>query len=101
MVALCPTCGAVVPNLNEIKLSPTQRKIYDYVSRRPGCSIDQIFNHVYSDRADGGPLCINTISVMIISINKRLTGQRVAASSRGPGATYRLVKTEVPANASL
>jgi hypothetical protein len=56
-----------------------------------------IITFAYADREDGGPLWADTsVHVQIHKINKKLaklTGQRIKASSGGPGATYRLIQT--------
>lgn len=91
MIETCKCCGAVIPEPAQ-NLSPTQRKLYAFVAKHPGVTLDQIFNHLYADRADGGPLYTNIVSVFISTMNKILVGQRIRADKPGPGATYRLIK---------
>lgn len=94
----CPCCGAALPP--EIpRLSRGRLAIYTFVRDHPACTIDDIVNHVYRDRIDGGPITANnSILVSIIKTNKRLAalghGYRIKSSHRGPGATWSLMKVE-------
>lgn len=90
----CPCCGSVIPNPIGRTLSPSQRKVYFFVARHAGCTWQDIADHIYSDRADGGALSARLcIATFIYHANRRLTGQRIVCTG-GPGATYRLVKIE-------
>lgn len=91
-IETCKCCGAVIPPRAEFGLTRTQQRVYDYIARHPGCTMDRIMNGVYADARDGGPTFSNTIAVHIHNINNKLTGLRIQCSGPGPGATYRLIK---------
>lgn len=91
-IRICECCGAVIPP-QRLELSPTQAKIYNFVAKRPDCNIDQIHEHLYYHRTDGGPEKA-TINTMICQLNKRLKGHRIKCTHPGWWATYRLVKLE-------
>jgi hypothetical protein len=91
----CSCCGAVIPNLAGIELSPTQKKIYFFVAWNPECTMEQIVDHVYANHIDGGPIdATGVISTCICKANQRLKGQRIICRFAQSASTYRLVKIE-------
>lgn len=92
MVEICKCCGAVIPDPT-ISLAPMLLRLYHFVAKHPDCTAERIHLHLYSNRHDGGPR-MNYISDSVYTINKNLVGQRIRANRTGPGATYRLYKTE-------
>lgn len=90
---VCEQCGQLVPPAGPRSLSPTQRRIYDFVARHPeGVTSEQIKGAVYGGDPDGGPESGNIVSVHISKMRPALAEVGVTIrSTRGPGATYRLV----------
>jgi hypothetical protein len=91
----CLCCGAVIPNLAGIELSPLQKMIYFFIAWNPECTMQQIVDHVYASHADGGPIdATGSISTSICIANKRLKNQRIICRFAQSASTYRLVKIE-------
>jgi DNA-binding response OmpR family regulator len=86
----CPCCGAVIPTPNQFNLTPTELRVYNFIAKHPGYTLEAITAGIYAGTYNGGP-AYNIISVYICKINKKLRGQRIV-NPRGFGATYRLVK---------
>ena len=101
----CPCCGQPYPlkpdelsfldeyrivsnGIEAVTLTPTQYKILSAVRQRSR-TLDELTDHVYRDRPDGGPLCAkNTIAVILVKLNERLAplGVRVGAERKGAWA---------------
>lgn len=95
----CPTCGQTVPDeLAPAKLTISQRRLVERVRRagQHGIPSDKLFDYVYEDDPDGGPLSgMACLHVRIMYINRRLKniGKRVLGtpSGRNEPGSYRLV----------
>lgn len=81
----CPACGQTLPReavIRDASLSPLQSSIFRAVEKAGSHGIhrDRLFQHLYGDRADGGPDSgVRCIQVHIFQLNKRLAkiGKRV------------------------
>jgi hypothetical protein len=89
-VKVCECCGQVVPPDNPFAGQPVKARIYEYISKNPGKSRNEIIDHVYADDPDGGPEWTSTLSVHIHFMNWRLRklGLRIAAM---PWHGYRIL----------
>lgn len=77
----------------KIRLSPLQKRIYEYVARHPGCGIHQIVEYAYAESSNGGPdNAYGVLWVLMTRMRPKLAklGVTIVADARGPGATYRL-----------
>lgn len=94
VIEICKHCGTVLPKFaNKFGLTPHEREVFDYIARRPECTIHAIHNYVYQLDPTGGPKSMNIISVYINRINEKIAPYGIRISTRrGPGATYRLIK---------
>lgn len=71
----CPMCKRPYPPPRKIFRGPVRQAIYDYVAKHPhGVTRDQIFNAVYGDDPNGGPIDMQVIAVTVHHINKALAG---------------------------
>lgn len=93
----CPCCngtGKIMPYA-PVHLPPMQFKVYDIVRRsKYGITGPELVNKVYAGHIDGGPLYASvSVHVMIKRINDKLAGkgQRIWATNRGRGGTFKLV----------
>jgi hypothetical protein len=93
----CPCCGQViVPAVELAHLSPMEQRVFDIVrTRMPhGISRTRLFDHLYGGDPNGGPAHINTVSVIVCNLNKKLKpyGIRVNCPQRGWWASaYRII----------
>lgn len=96
----CPCCGQTLPDdiPDGLRIEGRCRELFDRVRRsgQRGIMADVLFNAIYADHADGGPMTgVKIISVFVCRINKRLKpfGLRVMGEHSGHGvySTYRLV----------
>lgn len=91
MVETCPHCGSILPEPeSKFHLTPSERKVYDYIAKHPKCETNHIISHMYGGR--GPEYARLNIHVFVNRINKKLLDHRIQSSARGPGATYSLVK---------
>jgi hypothetical protein len=92
---ICPCCNRPLPPAIELQ-GKIRRRYWDFISRHPeGVTKNQIFDAVYGDDPNGGPLRGDlVVRVNVYHINKvlRKHGLRVTGRPGGPGAVYRLVK---------
>ena len=91
----CRFCGQIVPPKDHVLQNKhVKRRIYEYIRQHPeGVTRKQVLDAVYADCPNGGPLEMNVISVHVQKINEILSDHGIRiASSRGPYATYRLVR---------
>ena len=82
---------------------PVRQRIVDVIANRPdGITRAELLDVVYSGDVDGGPDNPNTISVLIKLANAELLpqGYRIESTWRGPGARYRMVRTDQHSNQS-
>lgn len=96
-IITCPCCngsGTVESDGPLEVLSPMQRQIYEAVRDNAGkLGCERLITLIYGGRYDGGPdFPWDSIHVTVHNMNKRLArfGQRLDATRRGPGATYRI-----------
>ena len=89
----CPHCGAIIPTANPFNLTPTEHRIYTFMTRHPDSGFDRIMSNVYADDPDGGPRSRSGFNTHILNMKKKLRGVRIVTRS-GPGATYRIVKEQ-------
>lgn len=100
----CPACQRPFPPDFDAG-GPVSQAIYDYIAKHPeGVTREQLINHVYAGRLDGGPQWSNVISVLVRKINlllekrneiveKRGGKRKLRITSRGgPGSLYVLVE---------
>lgn len=101
-MAECACCGQTLPYNypNGLRLTPQLRRCYDIIRRagQSGIHSDIIFDRMYKDDEDGGPLtATKIISVYVCSLNKKLPpfGQKILSDDwggrRDNHARYRLV----------
>ncbi len=94
----CPTCGQTLPEPAPagVRLSPLKTKIFERVRRAGpnGISTRDLWDLIYANDADGGPISLKVLAVHINQLNKQLrplgkriwAGQGGAASFSGPGS---------------
>lgn len=96
----CPCCGQALPTdiPDGLNLKGKKREIFDRVHRsgKRGIMADVLFDVIYSDYADGGPMSgAKVISAYVWRLNKKIKpfGLRVMGEHSGHGvySTYRLV----------
>jgi len=91
MVETCNCCGAVIPIPEpELRLTPSERRLYDFIAKHPGVPFQRIYDHMYAHRYDGGPER-NTINTMMSHINDKLAGHKIRRNHLGWDGTYWLV----------
>lgn len=92
-VAICPCCNRPLPP--EVQLGGRLRQlIYDLVVRRGVVTSQELFDHLYGDDPNGGPLCGRVaLRANIWHINQALKAHGVAIRGRrGRGSDgYELV----------
>ena len=79
---ICECCGQLIPPENPFEGQPVKARIYDFIAKRPGCSRDEIADHVYADDPSGGAFNA-TISVHVHWMNLKLAkvGLRIHSKS--------------------
>jgi hypothetical protein len=89
----CPHCAQLIPPKLFFEGAPVKQRIYDYVAAHPeGVARTQLFDHIYADNVNGGPLHLGTISVHINRMNPVLARHGlIIRGSLGPGATFKLL----------
>lgn len=105
MVEICHCCGAVIPPEDlGIHLTPTEQKVFDYIRKHPRCTVNDLIEHLYNDRRDGGPLTAsNNIYVYVARIRKKLSDANhdfTIPYTGTWGASFRLVSTKGSSHAS-
>lgn len=95
MIRTCAHCGAIIPLGNPFGLTTTERRIYTYIAKHPGCSTIEVSDALFAHQAyDGGPWR-NNFSVHLSRIRKKLVNGGIhIIFSRSQG--YRLVKEPTP-----
>lgn len=66
MVGICECCGHPIPTFDTLSgLTPMQQRIFEIVRKagQAGLTRPRIFEKLYSDDIDGGPLHMNVINV--------------------------------------
>ena len=89
----CPTCGTVI-SVEEVYLSPTQRRILDLVKRHGEIRPEVLWDAIWGSDPNGGPESRSTLMVHIVNLNKRIKPQGIAVRQRprGWGMPYRLMQ---------
>lgn len=90
-MATCPKCGQELPDPSDppVRLTPGQVAIYKAVRRagREGVWAKALYDRLYSDAEDGGPLsAIKCLHVRIYHLNRMLrpAGEEVSARPNYP-----------------
>ena len=95
MSKTCPCCGQTLPDElpPDVKLSASQRRVVERVRRagKYGILSTALFDFVYADDPDGGPLSGKVcLQVRIYQINKQLRKVgKVIRAPRGGGGESR------------
>jgi hypothetical protein len=94
-IETCSCCGQPVVPVEELHLSPIQRRIFDAVRRRPGISAENLRDVVWADDPNGGPECRHCIYVHVFQLNQRLAPLSILVRApKGAGAGYRVIRRE-------
>jgi len=86
-IQFCQCCGAVIPP--PALFAGRMQEIFAYIAKHPGCSVEQVFCHVYgpySEYAD------TNVLVYISKIRKRLPELGLVLERVGRPAEYTLRK---------
>ena len=98
----CNCCGHPLPDDDVTScLTPMQIRIFTRVHRAGtnGIARKDLFDSVYADRADGGPLNENIIAVQALNMRQRLAPFGLTIrGSQGPGSRYYIRKTNEGTN---
>ena len=97
----CPKCGQTLPEkpmLNGTHLTPYQKRIFELVARAGpnGIGSDDLFDKLYADDADGGPITgRKSLYVMIKRLKAKLEhhGMQVRKVPNGRRAAWNYVLT--------
>lgn len=95
----CPTCGQTLPEkplLPGTHLTPYQKRIFEIVARAGdnGIGSDDLFDKLYENDSDGGPLTgRKSLHVIIRALNRKLErhSMRVRAYPNGRRAAWNYV----------
>lgn len=92
----CSECGQLIPPRPIFGNASVKQRIFDFVAKHPeGVPAKLVFDHVWANDPDGGPLSQNTVAVHLKQMAPILAREGVAIrSSGGPFATYRLEDIE-------
>lgn len=99
---VCKTCGQTLPHPlpHDLPFRGVKAQIVHYVHKAGthGIRSDVLFDHVYSDDPDGGPLTgMKILAVHICGMNKKLKpfGFRIRSLTVGRGGYGHYVMTKI------
>lgn len=91
-IPTCPHCGSPLPAQNPFYGMPVKERIFEFITKHPGCTGKDIHTDIYNDEDT-----YDVLSAHISQMKPRLAdvGLRLHVT-RGPGAKYRITKAPTP-----
>lgn len=92
-IPACPTCGSPLPAQNPFYNMPVKERIFNFITKRPGCTRKGIEANIYNDAIPNPKVFHKHIAEM----KPRLAdvGLQLHVTA-GPGAKYRITKAPTP-----